>query len=90
MPDETMPAPTPEKVVCTPGFRRMFAPDRLTLGLFYAIESYTSDTPTMKGRLALTRKTEEGGFAALWVRDVPLSDPNLLESPGRSTELSTL
>jgi luciferase-type oxidoreductase len=59
-----------------PGFRRMFAPDALTLGLFFAIESYSGDTPTMHGQLELARAAEEGGFAALWARDVPLRDPS--------------
>jgi luciferase-type oxidoreductase len=58
-----------------PGFRRMFEPQRLTLGLFFAIESYEGDVPTMAGQVELARAAEAGGFAALWVRDVPLRDP---------------
>jgi luciferase-type oxidoreductase len=58
-----------------PGFRRMFARGRLTLGLFFAIESYVGDTPTMEGQVELSRAAEAAGFAALWVRDVPLRDP---------------
>lgn len=58
-----------------PGFRRMFEPGRLTLGLFFAIEAYEGDVPTMAGQLELARRAEQGGFAALWVRDVPLRDP---------------
>jgi luciferase-type oxidoreductase len=61
--------------VCAPGFQRMFAEHELTLGLFFAIESYTGDTPSMVDQLELARTAEEGGFAALWVRDVPLRDP---------------
>ena len=60
----------------TPGFRRMFAPDRLTLGVFFPIEAFPGDRPTMRGQEGLARRVEELGFAALWVRDVPLRDPN--------------
>ncbi|MEA2230545.1 MAG: hypothetical protein QOD83_361 [Solirubrobacteraceae bacterium] len=31
----------------------MFARDKLTLGVFFAIESYSGDTPTMQGRIDL-------------------------------------
>ncbi len=58
-----------------PGFRRLFERDRLTLGLFFAIESYPGDIPTMEGQLELAQAAEEHGFAGLWVRDVPLRDP---------------
>jgi luciferase-type oxidoreductase len=58
-----------------PGFRRMFARGRMTLGLFFAIEAYTGDTPTMEGQIELAQTAEAAGFAALWVRDVPLRDP---------------
>ncbi|MEA2267660.1 MAG: hypothetical protein QOC64_270 [Solirubrobacteraceae bacterium] len=58
-----------------PGFGRMFARDRLTLGVFFAIESYAGDTPTMERQLELTSTAEAAGFAAVWVRDVPLRDP---------------
>ena len=58
------------------GYHRMFAPGALTLGLFFAIESYAGPIPTMAGQLPLARRAEELGFAALWVRDVPLFDPS--------------
>ncbi len=57
------------------GFRRMFAPGRLTLGVFFAIESYQGDTPAMVGQVELAKRAEQLGFAALWFRDVPLRDP---------------
>lgn len=59
-----------------PGFKKMFASGRLTLGVFFAIESYAGDTPTMIGQVELARRAEELGFAALWFRDIPLRDPN--------------
>jgi luciferase-type oxidoreductase len=58
-----------------PGFRAVFSEPRLTLGLFFPIEAYRGDTPTMVGQDALARRAEELGFAALWFRDVPLRDP---------------
>ncbi len=57
------------------GFSRMFARSRLTLGLLFAIEAYPGDAPTMRNQIALARRAERAGFAALGVRDVPLRDP---------------
>lgn len=58
------------------GFRRMFAPGRMTMGIFFPIEAYQRDQPTMRDQEKLAQRAEELGFAALWVRDVPLRDPN--------------
>jgi luciferase-type oxidoreductase len=57
-------------------FQKMFAPGQLTLGVFFPIESYKGDQPTMRDQERLAQRAEELGFAALWVRDVPLRDPN--------------
>jgi alkanesulfonate monooxygenase SsuD/methylene tetrahydromethanopterin reductase-like flavin-dependent oxidoreductase (luciferase family) len=57
----------------------MFREGHLTLGLFFAIESYVTDMPTMTGQVELARKAEADGFAALWTRDVPLRDPTFGE-----------
>jgi luciferase-type oxidoreductase len=58
------------------GFARMFAPDRLTLGVFFPIEAFAGDQPTMLGQEGLARRAEALGYAALWCRDVPLRDPS--------------
>ena len=58
------------------GFRRVFGGDGLTLGLFFAIESYAGAVPSMRDQVELAVRAEEVGFAALWVRDVPLLDPS--------------
>jgi luciferase-type oxidoreductase len=58
-----------------PGFRAVFAPDRLTLGLLCPIEAYTGARPRMLHQERLARAAESAGFAALWVRDVPLRVP---------------
>lgn len=58
------------------GFRRMFAPRRLTLGVFFPIEAFERDQPRMQDQERRARRAEELGFAALWFRDVPLRDPS--------------
>ena len=58
------------------GFHTMFAEGRLTLGLFVPIEAYQGSIPTMEDHLGRARCAERLGFAALWVRDVPLYDPS--------------
>jgi luciferase-type oxidoreductase len=58
------------------GFRRMFSPGKLTVGVFFPIEAYQRDEPTMRQQERLAQRAEELGFAALWARDVPLRDPN--------------
>ncbi|MDB5795307.1 MAG: 5,10-methylene tetrahydromethanopterin reductase [Noviherbaspirillum sp.] len=58
------------------GFQRMFAPGRLTLGVFFPIEAFPGDQPTMRDQERLAQRAEELGFAALWFRDVPLRDPS--------------
>lgn len=67
--------PSPSAPQRNPGFARMFAPGRLTLGVLFAIESYAGDAPSMRGQIHLARGAEQAGFAALGVRDVPLRDP---------------
>ena len=47
------------------GFRRMFAPGRLTVGVFFPIEAFSGDEPTMRGQERLARHAEDLGFAAL-------------------------
>src|SRR4051812_47174054 len=59
-----------------PGYRRVFAPDRLTLGVFFPIEAFAGDRPTMVDQIELSRHAEQSRVAALWVRDVPLRDPS--------------
>ena len=60
----------------TPGYRRVFVPGRLTLGLFFPIEAFAGDRPTMVNQIELAEEAEASGIAALWVRDVPLRDPS--------------
>lgn len=59
------------------GYSRMFRENKLSLGVFFAIESYRGAVPAMnvEQQIALAKRAEQLGFAALWVRDVPLNDP---------------
>lgn len=59
------------------GYSRMFKENRLTLGLFFPLESYEGSVPEMniEKQLKLAKRAEELNFAALFVRDVPLHDP---------------
>lgn len=66
------PARQPQR---NPGFARMFAPGRLTVGVFFPIEAFAGDQPSMVGQTVLARRAERGNFSALWFRDVPLRDP---------------
>jgi luciferase-type oxidoreductase len=58
------------------GFKRMFVENKLSLGIFFPLESFESDIPEMKDQERLAKLTEKLGYAALWFRDVPLRDPS--------------
>lgn len=58
-----------------PGYRRMFAPGALTLGIFLPLRFYTGDMRVLEGQARLVEAVDRQGFAAAWVRDVPLFDP---------------
>lgn len=64
------------RVEDAPGFRRMFAANRLTVGLFFPIEAFPRDQPTMRDQERLATRAQALDFAALWFRDVPLRDPS--------------
>lgn len=58
------------------GFGSMFAQEKLTVGVYFPIESFVGPEPAMRGQIEMARQAEHLGFAALWARDVPLNDPN--------------
>lgn len=60
------------------GHARMFRENEMTLGLFFAIESYAGAIPRMDvgEQLATARLAEEAGFGALFFRDVFLNVPS--------------
>ncbi|MDN7139176.1 LLM class oxidoreductase [Pseudomonas sp. JQ170] len=53
----------------------MFAQDRLTLGIFLPLRFYEGDMSVLVGQADLVSEIDRLGFAATWVRDVPLFDP---------------
>lgn len=58
------------------GYRRMFAPDRLTVGIFLPLRPYEGNMKVLAGQADLVTEIDRRGFAAVWVRDVPLFDPS--------------
>lgn len=58
------------------GYSRMFAPNRLTMGVFLPLRFFQGDMSVLQGQADLVAKLDEYGFAATWVRDVPLFDPS--------------
>jgi len=59
-----------------PGYARVFQPGHLTFGFIAPLESYpNSPAPTLRDHMAMARKVDEAGFAAIWLRDVPFYDP---------------
>ncbi|MGO4528188.1 LLM class oxidoreductase [Paenibacillus sp. 2TAF8] len=58
-----------------PGFRRMFAQDQLTIGLFLPLTFYNGQMDVLKGQANLVESIDRENFAAVWVRDIPLFDP---------------
>ena len=57
------------------GFHSVYAENHLTLGIGVPIEAYQSPVPKMHNQIELIKRVEQGGFAAVWCRDVPLLDP---------------
>lgn len=61
-----------------PGFRRTYGRDRLTLGMGFPLGTRADDhdTADIVEQVELARIVEEGGFAALYARDIPLRVPS--------------
>lgn len=61
-----------------PGFRRVFPGGRLTLGLSLPLDSGSAEEPDVDiaHQIALVQRVEAAGFAAVWLRDIPLRDPD--------------
>lgn len=59
------------------GYLRTFQENKLTLGLIHPLETYQGDMPNMdlEQQMNLAKLAEEDGFAALFVRDIPLREP---------------
>lgn len=59
-----------------PGYSRMFAANRLTLGVFLPLRFFQGDMAVLQGQADVVATLDQYGFAATWVRDVPLFDPS--------------
>lgn len=60
------------------GYSAMYREGHLTLGLYFAIESYTGDIPDMdvERQISTAQMAESHGFSAVYFRDVPLHVPS--------------
>lgn len=63
-----------------PGYQRVYKQGKLTFGVFFPIEAFEGDMPTMQYQVALAKFSEKSGFASLAFRDVPLRDPSFGDS----------
>ncbi len=57
------------------GYQRVFKLGKLILGVFFPIEAFNGDMPTMQNQVALAQFVECAGFTSLAFRDVPLRHP---------------
>jgi len=69
-------APTSGVFTEHPGYRRMFAPNKLTIGIFLPIKFYKGHMEDLKDQADLVEMIDQKNFATVWVRDVPLFDPS--------------
>lgn len=59
------------------GFRTVFRPGRLSLGLVVPLEQYgNGPVPSMTRHLERVQLAESLGFSAVWLRDVPFNVPS--------------
>nr|WP_314267627.1 LLM class oxidoreductase [uncultured Moellerella sp.] len=63
-----------------PGYSRMFAANKLTVGIFLPLRFYERDMRVLEGQSDLVEQIDRLGFASVWVRDIPLFDPNFGDS----------
>jgi luciferase-type oxidoreductase len=56
-----------------PAFDRVFTPGALSLGLVLPVVAPGETAPNHREQFDLARQADDLGFAALWVRDVPLN-----------------
>lgn len=56
-------------------FRRMYAPDKLTLGVFMNMEEFKGDRALQTEQEQIAKLADASGFTSLWVQDVTVWDP---------------
>jgi len=62
----------------------LFSPGRLSLGIVMPMQSREQRDVDLGRQLALARNADELGFAALWLRDVPLNSPDYPDPVGHT------
>lgn len=56
------------------GYSRMFAENKLTIGIFLPLRFYEGNMNALEGQSDLVSLIDQHNFAAVWTRDVPLFD----------------
>ncbi|MDO5608085.1 MAG: LLM class oxidoreductase [Capnocytophaga sp.] len=49
---------------------------KLSVGIMFPIEAYEGAIPKMENQIKLAQQAEANGFDSLWVRDIPLNNPD--------------
>lgn len=57
-------------------FNRVFQPGKLSLGIFLPLQVYNQSMTVFHQHLKYIKQIDSSGFDALWVRDIPVYDPN--------------
>lgn len=57
-------------------FNRVFAPNKLTVGLFLPLEVYHGKLTIFAQHTAYMKQIDRLNFASIWVRDIPMFDPS--------------
>lgn len=58
------------------GYNRMFAENKLTIGIFLPLRFYEGNMKALEGQSDLVSLIDKKNFATVWTRDVPLFDPS--------------
>lgn len=68
---------SPVRFANHPAYRQLFLQERMTFGFVAPLTGYRdSPVPDMRDHLALAKQADKLGIDAIWIRDVPLLDPN--------------
>ena len=57
----------------------MIDPNKLSIGILLPIEAYEGAIPKMEHQVELIQRAEELGYESVWVRDIPLNNPDFKE-----------
>ncbi|MFF7381849.1 TIGR03571 family LLM class oxidoreductase [Streptomyces griseoluteus] len=59
-----------------PAMARAYPGGRMTVGAITPLEGFDGPVPSLAGHMERIQQAERAGFASVWVRDVPLLDPD--------------